>query len=63
MTVNELIRQLQALVADRGFGGDAAVAFGSDIEPLPGGIVIRNRASGLVVPNLAPATLWRVGGF
>ena len=63
MTVNELIRQLQALVADKGFRGEAAVAFGSDKDPVPGAIVIRNRASGLVVPNLAPAMLHRVGGL
>lgn len=37
MTVNELIEQLQALVAEDEFRGDAAVAFGSDMEPVEGG--------------------------
>ena len=63
MTVNELIRQLQTLVANDGFRGDAAVTFGSDMEPVLGGIFTRNRATGLVVLNLAPAKLDRVGGF
>ena len=63
MTVNELIRQLQALVAEDEFRGDAAVTFGSDMEPVLGGIIARNRGTGLVVLNLAPTKLDRVGGF
>ena len=63
MTINELIRQLQALVAEDEFRGDAAVSFGSDMEPVLGGIITRHRGTGLVVLNLAPTKLDRVGGF
>lgn len=63
MTVNELIRQLQALVAEDEFRGDAAITFGSDMEPVLGGIITRHRGTGLVVLNLAPTKLDRVGGF
>ena len=63
MTVNELIRQLQALVAKDEFRGDATVTFGSDMEPVLGGIFTRHRETGLVVLNLAPTALDRVGGF
>jgi hypothetical protein len=63
MTINELILQLQALVAEDEYRGDAAVTFGSDMEPVLGGIVTRHRGSGLVVLNLASTKLDRVGGF
>ncbi|HEX8223766.1 MAG TPA: hypothetical protein VF605_08130 [Allosphingosinicella sp.] len=63
MTINELILQLQALVAEDEFRGDAAVTFGSDMEPVLGGIITRHRGTGLVVLNLAPTKLHRVGGF
>ena len=63
MTINELIRELQALVAEDEFRGDAAITFGSDMEPVLGGILTRHRGTGLVVLNLAPTKLDRVGGF
>ena len=63
MTINELIRQLQALVAEDEFRGDAAVTFGSGMEPVLGGIITRHRGTGLVVLNLAPTKLDRVGGY
>lgn len=63
MTINELTRELQALVSDDEFRGDAAVTFGSDMEPVLGGILTRHRGTGLVVLNLAPTKLDRVGGF
>lgn len=63
MTVNELIRQLQALVAKDEFRGDAAVTFGSGMEPILGGIITRHRGTGLVVLNPAPTELDGVGGF
>ncbi len=63
MTVNELIRQLRALVAKDEFRGDAAVTFGSDMEPVLGGIFTKHSGTGLVVLNLAPTKLDRVGGF
>jgi hypothetical protein len=63
MTINELILQLQALVAEDQFRGEAAVTFGSDMEPVLGGIITRHRGTGLAVLNLAPTSLDRVGGF
>lgn len=63
MTINELIRELQALVAEDEYRGDAAVTFGSDMEPVLGGIITRHQGTGLVVLNLAPTKLDRVGGF
>ena len=63
MTISELISQLQALVAEDEFRGDAAVTFGSDMEPVRGGIITRHRGTGLAVLNLAPTRLDRVGGF
>lgn len=63
MTISQLIEQLQALVADDEYRGDAAVTFGSDMEPVEGGIVTKHRGTGLVVLNLAPTKLDRVGGF
>ena len=63
MTINELIRELQTLVAEDEFRGDAAVTFGSDMEPVEGGILTKHRGTGLVVLNLAPTKLDRVGGF
>ena len=63
MTVNELIRELQALVAEDEYRGEAAVTFGNDMEPVEGGIITRHRGTGLVVLNLAPTKLDRVGGF
>lgn len=63
MTINELISQLQALVAEDEFRGDAVVTFGNDMEPVQGGIINRHRGTGLVVLNLAPTRLDRVGGF
>ncbi|MFN3727560.1 MAG: hypothetical protein ACK4SZ_14795 [Allosphingosinicella sp.] len=63
MNVNELIQHLPALVADDEFRGDAAVTFGSDMESVLGGILIRHRGTGVVVLNLAPTKLDRVGGF
>ena len=63
MTVNDLIGQLQTLVAEDAYRGAAAVTFGSDMEPVLGGIVTRHRGTGLVVLNLAPTKLDQVGGF
>lgn len=63
MTINQLILQLQALVAEDEYRGDAAVTFGSDMEPVLGGMVTRHRGTGLVVLNLASTKLDRVGGF
>ena len=63
MTINQLIQQLQALVREDEFRGDAVVTFGCDMEPILGGIITRNRGTGLVVLNLAPTKLDRVGGF
>ena len=63
MTVNQLIAALQALVADDVYRGDAAVTFGSAMDPVEGGIIARHRGTGLVVLNLAPTRLDRVGGF
>ena len=63
MTVNELIARLQALVAEDEFRSDAAVTFGPEMAPVLGGIIARHRETGLVVLNLAPTPLDRVGGF
>lgn len=63
MTLNNLIEQLQALVAEDEFRGDAAVTFGPEMAPVLGGILTRHRETGLVVLNLAPTRLDRVGGF
>lgn len=63
MTIGELIDRLQAVVAEDEYRRDAAVTFGSDMERVEGGIVTRHRGSGLVVLNLAPTKLDRVGGF
>jgi hypothetical protein len=63
MTVSELIKALQALVEEDAFRGDAAVTFGSDMEPIQGGIITRHRGTGLVVLNLASTRLDHVGGF
>ena len=63
MTINELIAQLQALVAEDAYRGDAAVTFGSDMEPVLGGIITRHRGTGFAVLNLAPTKLDRLGGF
>lgn len=63
MTINELIGELQALVADDQYRGDAVVTFGSNMEPVEGGIITRHRETGLAVLNLAPTKLDRVGGF
>lgn len=63
MTINELIGQLQLLVAEDEFRGDAAVTFGSAMEPVAGGILTRHRGTGIVVLNLAPTRLDRVGSF
>ena len=63
MTVNQLIAALQALVAEDSYRGDASVTFGNAMEPVEGGIIARRRDTGLVVLNLAPTRLDRVGGF
>lgn len=63
MTIDELIRELQALVAADKARGKAVVTFGPELEPVAGGILTRHRVSGLVVLNLAPTSLDRVGGF
>ena len=63
MTVSELIKALQALVAEDEYRGDAAITFGSNMEPVLGGIITRHRGTGLVVLNLAPTKLDQVGGF
>ena len=63
MTIKELILQLQALVAEDQFRGDAAVTFGSDMEPVLGGVITRHRGTGLAVLSLAPTKLDRVGRF
>ena len=63
MTINERVRQLQAQVAEDEFRADAAVMFGSEMKPVLGGIITRHRGSGLVVLNLAPTMLDRVGAF
>ena len=62
MTINELIKELQALVAEDEYRGHAAVTFGPDMEPVEGGIIARG-PGGLIVLNLAPTKLDRVGGF
>ena len=62
MTINELIHELQILVAADEYCGDAAVTFGNEMEPVEGGIIAKGRG-GPVVLNLAPARLDRVGGF
>ena len=63
MTINELIQQLQPLVQEDEIRGDAAVTFGSEMEPVLGGIITRHRGTGLLVLNLAPTKLDGVGGF
>lgn len=63
MTINELIKQLQALVADDEYRGEATVTYGSDNEPVEGGIMARDGSRGLIVLNLAPIKLDEVGGF
>lgn len=63
MTLNDLIQQLQLLVAEDEYRGDAAVTFGADMQPVRGGIFTRHRGTGLVVLNLAPTKLDGVGGF
>ena len=62
MTINELIHRLQLLVAEDEHRGEAAVTFGNEMAPVDGGIIAKSR-SGLVVLNLAPTKLDRVGGF
>lgn len=63
MTINELMHELQALVAEDEYRGDATVTYGSDNEPVEGGIIARKGNAGLVVLNLAPIKLDQVGGF
>jgi len=63
MTVNQLIAALQELVAEDACRGDASVTFGNAMAPVEGGIVAKNRDTGLIVLNLAPTRLDRVGGF
>lgn len=63
MTVKDLITELQALVAKDEFRGEATVTYGSDNEPVSGGIMARDAKTGLAVLNLAPIKLDRVGGF
>ena len=62
MMINELVRKLQALVADDEYLGDAAVTFGADMEPVEGGIIAKGSGR-LMVLNLAPTKLDQVGGF
>lgn len=62
MTISELVRELQALAAGDQCRGDAGVTFGSDMEPVLGGIITRHRGTGLVVLNLAPVKLDRMAG-
>ena len=62
MTINELVKELRALVAEDDYRGDATVTFGTDMEPVEGGIIAKD-PGGLVVLNLAPTKLDRVGGF
>ena len=63
MTINELIKQLQALVAEDEHRGEATVIYGRDNEPVEGGIMAREGSTGLIVLNLAPIKLDQVGGF
>ena len=63
MTINDLIEALQALVADDEHRGEGTVTYGSDNEPVAGGILARDAKTGLLVLNLAPVRLDRVGGF
>jgi hypothetical protein len=62
MTIIELVRKLQALVAEDEYLGDAAVTFGTDMEPVEGGVIAKG-SGGLLVLNLAPTKLDQVGGF
>lgn len=63
MTINELIRELQALVAEDEDRGEASVTYGNDNERVEGGIMLREGSTGLIVLNLAPIRLNQVGGF
>ena len=63
MTINQLIREIQALVAEVEHRGEATVTYGRDHEPVEGGIMAREGSTGLIVLNLAPIKLDQVGGF
>lgn len=63
MTINELVEALQVLVAEDEYRGEATVNYGSDNEPVAGGIMAREASTGLLVLNLAPIKLDQVGGF
>lgn len=63
MTINELIKKLQVLVAEDEYREEATVTYGSDNEPVAGGIMAREASTGLIVLNLSPIKLDQVGGF
>lgn len=63
MTINALIKRLQALVADDEYRGEVIVTYGSDDSPVEGGIIAREGSTGLIVLNLARIKLDQVGGF
>ena len=63
MTINELTKALQVLVAEDEYRGEATVTYGNENEPVEGGIIAREGSTGLIVLNLAPIKLDRVGGF
>lgn len=63
MTIKELQAALAALVAKDAYLADASVTYGQDFEPVEGGIIAKHNVSKLVVLNLAPLTLDKMGGF
>ena len=63
MTINELIKALQALTAKDEYAGEASVTFGEQMLAVEGGILACNHRTGLVVLNLAELKLDQVGGF
>lgn len=63
MTISELRAALAALVKNDPYRGDATVTFGQGFEPVEGGIIAKSTVTNLVVLNLAPISLDKMGGF
>lgn len=63
MTIKELHKHLEALMAEDEYRADAQVTFGEAFDPVVGGTIAKNAKTGLAVLNLAPIALDKVGGF
>ncbi|WBO24466.1 hypothetical protein [Sphingomonas abietis] len=61
MTIQQLIDALARLVEEDPWRAGMSVTFGPDFMPIEGGLI--GRRHGLVVLNLAPVPLDKVGGF